>query len=57
MNTLLSISEAQQRLSVSRSTINRLISKGEITCIHIGRSVRIPAEDIEAFVQRLRSAA
>jgi len=54
MSTLISISEVQQMLKVSRSTVIRLIERGEIRCVHIGRAVRIPSEDVDAFVQRLR---
>lgn len=56
MNTLISISEVQRLLNVSRATINRLLDRGELRGIHIGRAVRIPSEDVEAFVHRLRSA-
>lgn len=56
MGTLISISEVQRLLNVSRSTVVRLIDRGEIRCTHIGRAVRIPSEEVEAFVQRLRAA-
>ncbi|WP_080743259.1 helix-turn-helix domain-containing protein [Gallibacterium anatis] len=37
-----SIAELQQRLSVSRSTILRLIESKKLFSIKIGRQVRIP---------------
>jgi excisionase family DNA binding protein len=54
MNTLISISEVQRLLNVSRATVNRLLDRGELRRVHIGRAVRIPSEDVQAFVQRLR---
>jgi len=57
MNILISISEVQRLLNVSRATVNRLLDRGEMRRAHIGRSVRIPMEDVEAYVQRIRSAA
>ena len=56
MNTLISIFEFQQMLNISRSTVYRLIERGEIGCVRIGRAVRIPSEDVDAFIQRLRAA-
>jgi excisionase family DNA binding protein len=55
MSSLISISELQQVLKISRSTANRLLNSGELRRVHIGRAVRIPSEDVEAFMQRLRS--
>lgn len=56
MNTLISIDEVQRTLNVSRATVNRLLDRGELRRIHIGRAVRIPSEDVDAFVRRLQSA-
>jgi excisionase family DNA binding protein len=53
MTTYISISEVQQTLSVSRSTVYRLIERGELRCVHIGRAVRISSEDVQAFLRRL----
>jgi len=55
MNTLISISEVQRLLNVSRSRVNRLLERGELRRVHIGRAVRIPSEEVEALVQRLRT--
>lgn len=52
MRNLISISEVQERLHVCRSTVCRLIARGEISSVNIGRIVRIPSEDIDAFLQR-----
>jgi excisionase family DNA binding protein len=55
MNALIPISEVQRVLNVSRSTVYRLLERRELDCVHIGRAVRIPSEDVKAFLQRLRS--
>ena len=54
MTTLISISEVQRLLNVSRATVNRLLDRGELRRIHIGRAVRIPSEDVESLMHRLR---
>ena len=51
MSPLLSIAECQQLLGVSRSTIYRLIERQAISCVHIGRAVRIPSGDLKKFVE------
>ena len=56
MSILVSISDVEQQLNISRATVNRLLDRGELRRIHIGRAVRIPSEDVEAFIQRLRAA-
>jgi excisionase family DNA binding protein len=44
--------EAARRLSVSRSTIRRLLARGELTRVRLGRSVRILAASVEALAAR-----
>jgi excisionase family DNA binding protein len=56
MSALISIAEFQEMVSVSRSTVLRLIERGEIRCVHIGRAVRIPSEDVASFIARLQAA-
>jgi len=49
---LLRVPEACQVLAVGRSTIYVLMAEGDLDVVHIGRSVRITAESIEACVER-----
>ena len=50
------IDEAAGILGVSRSTLYRLISSGELLVIRVGRAPRIPAKVLERFVdQKVRS--
>lgn len=45
--------EAFEIIGVSRSTGYALISAGEIPAVRIGRSVRIPVEQLHAWVERM----
>jgi excisionase family DNA binding protein len=49
---LLTVREAASRLSVSRATLYKLMSTGDLRAIHIGRSVRLPAGEVTSFVAR-----
>jgi len=54
---LVTIVVAAQLLGVGRSTLHELIAPGEVHIVHIGRSARIPTQDIDAYVERLRERA
>ena len=54
MTSLLSISDVQDRLCVSRSTVNRLIHDRKLECVYIGRNPRIPDDAVERFIKQLR---
>jgi excisionase family DNA binding protein len=51
---LLTIPEAAAQLGVGRSSIYRLIDGGQLEVVHVGRSVRVPAEAVGDLVDRLR---
>lgn len=51
---LLTITQAASLLGVSRTTAYELIAEGRLEVVHIGRCARVPADDVEEFVQRLR---
>ena len=50
---LLTIPDAARVLSIGRSTLYELIADGRIEVVHIGRSVRVKASDLVAFVEGL----
>lgn len=53
---LLTVSQAAHQLAVSRRTLERLISAEEFPRpLKIGRSTRVPKEDVEAYLDGLRS--
>jgi excisionase family DNA binding protein len=43
---------ARQLGGLSRRTVQRLIHRGELPCIRMGRLVRIPADAVREFVAR-----
>ena len=50
---LVSVEQAAGLLGIGRTTLYELIRRGEVRPIRIGRSVRIPRRELEAFVERL----
>ncbi|MBO6864082.1 MAG: helix-turn-helix domain-containing protein [Alphaproteobacteria bacterium] len=48
--TLVSISDACERLSVCRATIYRLIKSGQLDTVSIGASRRIRSESLEQLI-------
>lgn len=51
---LLTITQAAGLLGVGRTTAYELVAEGQLEVVHIGRCARVPADAVEAFVQRLR---
>ena len=51
------LEEAAALLSVSRSTLYRMIDRGELLVIHIGTAPRIPHTSLEQFVNAKVRAA
>ena len=49
---LVTATQAARTLSIGRTALYHLIWDGELTPVHIGRSVRFSVEELEAFVQR-----
>ena len=49
---LLRVSELQSILSLSRSTLYALIASGKLRCVRIGRSVRVPVDELKDWVKR-----
>jgi excisionase family DNA binding protein len=54
---LVTIPEAARVLAVGRSTLYELIGSGQLATVHIGRSVRIAVDELEAFVSHRQLAA
>ncbi len=54
---LLSVEEVARALRLGRSKTYELIASGELETVHIGRSVRVPVDAIERFVEDLRRPA
>ena len=50
---LVSVEEAAGLLGIGRTTLYELIRHGDVRPIRIGRCVRIPQRELEAYVDRL----
>lgn len=48
----LKVAEVAQLLRVSKMTVYRLISSGELRSARVGRSYRLAEEDVNAYLQR-----
>ena len=53
---LLRVEDAAARLGIGRTLMYRLVLSGEVESIPLGRLRRIPAECLDEYVARLRSA-
>ena len=51
------IPQAAQQLAVSERTLARLVAEGQIETVKIGRNRRVPAEALDDYIKRLRSAS
>ncbi|MGH8644167.1 MAG: helix-turn-helix domain-containing protein [Gammaproteobacteria bacterium] len=49
---LLTLPEAAKALSVATRTVRRLIERGELPKVKVGRCVRVPAEAVQAWVDK-----
>lgn len=54
---LLRISDAARLLGIGRTTFYKLIQEGDIHVVRIGRAVRVPVVEVDAFVARLHKQA
>ena len=54
---LVSVEEAAEQLGIGRTTLYELIRHGDVRPIRIGRCVRIPQRELEAYVDRLIAEA
>jgi len=54
MPLLLTVAQAAELLSVSRTTLYELLAGGSIESIHIGRSRRVPIDALRDFVESQR---
>jgi excisionase family DNA binding protein len=52
LRVLLRIPEAADALGVSRTELYRMLNRGDLSYVTIGRTKRIPVQAIEEFVER-----
>ena len=53
---LLTMEEAAEAIGLGRSKVYELVAAGEIEALKIGKARRVPAEALQAYVERLREA-
>ena len=51
MPILVTVVEAAERLSLSKASIYNLVATGQIACVRIGRSIRIPIDELNRLIQ------
>ena len=51
---LLTIQQVARYLQISRASVYRLIGRGELKAVKVGRCRRIAADDLQRFVEGLR---
>lgn len=54
---LLTAAQAARTLGMSRASVYRLIARRRLRGVHIGAMLRIPRQELEAFVAALTAAA
>ncbi len=51
MSDYISVEKVQERLMLSRDTVDRMIRRGDIQAHKIGRCVRISEDEIERYLR------
>ena len=57
VNKLIGVEEVAGLTSIPESTIRRMVTKGRIPCVRLGKHVRFDPEDISAWIDRNKVAA
>ena len=52
MNKLIGVEEVAGLTSIPESTIRRMVTKGRIPCVRLGKHVRFDPDDISAWIER-----
>lgn len=55
MKKLLTVTELADILSVNQLTIRRMVKRGQLSAVRIGRAVRFDPADIDAFLTTVRT--
>lgn len=51
------VEEVSILTGISRSKLYLEIARGRLAVVHIGKSVRIPADELSAYVERVKAEA
>lgn len=50
-SSVYTVSQAAERLGVSRTTVENMLNDGRLTCLRIGRSIRIRKDALEEYMR------
>lgn len=50
--TLLTVAATAERLAVHPDTVRRLIARGDLGKVRVGRAVRVRLDDVDAYIRR-----
>ena len=53
--SLLTVAQVAQQLAVCPKTVRRLVARGDLPAIHVGRAVRIEPATLDAYMARQTS--
>ena len=51
---MLTTKDVCEQLSISRSSVGRLVTDGELPCYKLGKSLRYYQSDVDAYLERCR---
>ena len=51
MNRLMGVEEVAELTSIPESTVRRMVTKGHIPCVRLGKHVRFDPEDVAEWIQ------
>lgn len=54
MSKLLTLALVAEQLDVSLRTVERLVARGELAVVRVGRQVRVRPQDLDAYLEAAR---
>jgi len=55
MKKLLTVAELADILSINQLTVRRMVTRGQLTAVRLGRAVRFDPDDVDAFLASVRT--
>lgn len=52
MEEMVSIGKVARRFGVATQTIKRMVQRGELSALHIGRNLKFKSQDIDEFFNK-----
>jgi len=51
---LLTVEQLAERLAVNQMTVRRMVNRGQLPAVRIGRAIRFRPADVDAFLKSVR---